>query len=92
MKIPDFDKDFVLFTDASDLAMSAVLNQRVWEHLAPIAYYSCLLCPAERNYSIYEKECLAVLSGCDKFRPYLEHKEFELHCDNLTLCWLLKRV
>jgi hypothetical protein len=22
----------------------------------------------------------------------LEHKEFELHCDNLALCWLLKRV
>ena len=48
--------------------------------------------PAQRNYSTYEKECLAVLSGCEKFRPYLEHKEFELHCDNLALCWLLKRV
>ena len=23
---------------------------------------------------------------------YLEHKEFELQCDNLALCWLLKRV
>ena len=22
----------------------------------------------------------------------MEHKEFELHCDNLALCWLLKRV
>ena len=92
LQIPDFDKDFVLVTDASDLAISAVLNQRVGEHLAPIAYYSSLLSPAQRNYSVYEKECLAVLSGCDKFRPYLEHKEFELHCDNLALCWLLKRV
>ena len=36
LKIPDFDKDFVLVSDASDLAMSAVLNQRVGEHLAPI--------------------------------------------------------
>jgi hypothetical protein len=23
---------------------------------------------------------------------YLEHKEFELHCDNLALCWLLRRT
>jgi hypothetical protein len=22
----------------------------------------------------------------------LKHKEFELHCDNLALCWLLKRI
>ena len=51
-----------------------------------------MLSPAERNYTIYEKECLAVLFGCEKCRPYLEHTEFELHCDNLALCWLLKRV
>ena len=66
--------------------------QQVDGSLAPIAYYSCLLSPAERNYTIHEKECLAVLSGCDKFRSYLEHKKFVLHCDNLALCWLLKRV
>ena len=81
-----------MVTDASDLANAALLNQRVDEHLAPIAYYSCLLSPAQGSYSTYEKQCLAVLSGCDKFRPYLQHKEFELHCDNLALCWLLKRV
>ena len=22
----------------------------------------------------------------------MEHKEFELHCDNLTLCWLFRSV
>ena len=25
-------------------------------------------------------------------RSFLEHKEFELHCDNLAVCWLLRRV
>ena len=92
LQIPDFDKEFVLVTDASNLAISAVLNQRVGGALAPISFYSRLLSPAERNYTIYEKECLAVLFGCEKCRPYLEHSEFELHCDNLALCWLLKRV
>jgi len=92
LQIPDFSGDFVLVTDASDLGISAVLNQQVGVGLAPIAYYSRLHSPAERNYTIYEKECLAVLSGCDKFRSYLEHKEFVLHCDNLALCWLLKKV
>ena len=30
--------------------------------------------------------------GCEKCCVYLEHKEFELRCDNLALCWLLSRA
>ena len=59
--------------------------------LAPIAYYSRLLIPAEINHTTYEKECLAILFGCESYHSYLEHKEFELHCDTLDLCWLLKK-
>jgi hypothetical protein len=89
---PDFDKDLILVTDASDVAVSAVLHQRVHGELAPILFYSRLLSPAEKRYSTYEKESLAVIFGTDKYRVYLEHREFELHCDNLALCWLLKRT
>jgi hypothetical protein len=72
------------------VAVSAVLHQRVHGELAPISFYCRLLSPAEKKYITYEKECLAVIFGCDKCRVYLEHKEFELHCENLALCWLLK--
>jgi hypothetical protein len=82
----------VLVTDASDVAVSAVLNQRVNGVLAPISFHSKLLSPCERRYSTYEKECLAVLFGCEKCGEYFEHKEFELQCDNLALCWLLRNV
>jgi len=67
----DFSKEFVLITDASDLAVSAVLHQWVGGELALISYYSRLLTPAERRYSTYEQEYLAVIFGCDKFRVYL---------------------
>ena len=30
--------------------------------------------------------------GCERARSYLEHKKFELHCDNLALCWLFRNV
>jgi len=40
LQVPDFSKEFVLATDASDVAVSAVLQQRVDGSLAPIAYYS----------------------------------------------------
>jgi hypothetical protein len=91
LQIPDFSKQLVLVTDASNLAISAVL-QRVQGELAPVAYYSRVLTDAEKKYSTYEKECLAVIFGCEKCRTYLEHSVFELHCDNLAVCWLLKKV
>jgi hypothetical protein len=56
LQVPDFEKDFILATDASDIAVSAVLNQRVNGELAPVAYYSRLLSLAEKRYSTYEKE------------------------------------
>jgi len=92
LHVPDFSREFVLTTDASNTAVSAVLQQRMEGGLVPISYHSRILNPAEKKYSTYEKECLAVLFGLEKCRVYLEHKEFELQCDNLALCWLLKRV
>ena len=92
LEVPDFKKEFVLVTDACEIAISVMLNQRVEEDLDPVSYYSRLLSPAERRYSTYEKECLAVLFGCENCRSYLEHKEFEIHRENLAMCWLLKRA
>jgi hypothetical protein len=48
LQVPDFEKDFVLVIDASDTAVSAVFKQKVNGQLAPVAYYSKLLGPAER--------------------------------------------
>ena len=91
LQISDFQKEIFSVTDASDLAISAMLNQRVGEDLVPQSYYSRLLRPVERRYSTYEKERHASLFGCEKCTSYLEHKEFEIQCDNLALCWSLKR-
>jgi hypothetical protein len=76
LQIPDFSREFTLVCDASDVAISAVHHQKQEEELAPVAYSSRLLPPAERRYSIQEKQCLAVVYGCENYRSYLEHKEF----------------
>jgi hypothetical protein len=86
LQIPNFHKEFVLVT-----AVSTVFNHRVNGELAPILFYSRLLSSTERRYSTYE-EHLAILFGYERCRSYLKHKEFELHYDNLALCWLLRRV
>jgi hypothetical protein len=92
LQAANFSKEFVSVCDSSDVAIPAVLNQRQEKGLAPIAFTSHLLNPVERKYSIHEKECLAVVWGCERFRVYLEHKEFILHTDNQALSWLLKHV
>jgi hypothetical protein len=91
LQIPDVSREFTLVSDASDVAISAVLHQKRGEDLAPIAY-SSRFSPTERKYSIHEKECLAVVYGCEKYRSYLEHKEFCLHTDNQALAWLLRHA
>jgi hypothetical protein len=90
LRMADFSKPFVLQTDASGVAVGAVLSQDVDGFRQPIAYASRTLSVQERKASsIYELECLAVLIGMDKFRPDLEHTEFLLETDNQALSWLL---
>jgi hypothetical protein len=86
----DFEKSFVLQTDASNVALSAVLSQEIDGVRQPVAYASRTLMAQERKASsIYELESLAVLFGTDIFRKYLEHREFLLETENQALSWLL---
>lgn len=89
LRTPDFNKEFILQTDGSSIALGAVLLQEVDGVRMPIAYASRTLTEQERKYCAYEIECLGVLFGCDKFRVFLEHQEFLLECDNQALSWLL---
>jgi hypothetical protein len=92
LQIPDFSREFNLICDASDVAISAVLHQNSGENLAPIAYSSRLLMAMERRCSIYERESLAIVFGCEKYRSYLEHKEFSLFTDNQAFAWLMRHA
>jgi hypothetical protein len=69
--------------------VGAVLYQEEDGIRQPIAYASRALSMQERNYCTYELECLAVLFGVGKFRPYLEHAELPLETENQALSWLL---
>ncbi|QRV77130.1 Retrotransposable element Tf2 protein [Ceratobasidium sp. AG-Ba] len=69
----DLDKPFFLETDASGVAMGAVLNQRQEDgRLHPIAFMSESFSPAERNYDTHDKELLAIIRAFENWRIYLE--------------------
>jgi hypothetical protein len=90
LKMADFSQQFVVQTDASGVALGAVLSQEVDGVRLPIAYASRTLSAQERKAaSTYELECLAVLYAMDKFRKYVEHQAFILETDNQALSWLL---
>ena len=85
---PQFDKDFILFTDASDRAIGCVLSQKVDGQEVVVAYGSRTLNKAERNYSTVEKECLAVVHFTQEYRHYLLGRRFQIVSDHRPLMWL----
>lgn len=85
---PDFSRPFVIQTDASDIGIGAVLVQEYEEGEKVISYMSQKLTSTQRKYNVAERECLAVLTALDKFRPYIEGVHFTVITDNSSLLWL----
>ena len=67
MRLPDFEADFILETDASNVGIVAVLMQS--GH--PISYFSKKLGPRLRASSIYINELTAIVEAVHKWRQYL---------------------
>jgi transposase InsO family protein len=90
LQFPDFEKDFLLTTDASNCAVAGVLSQGPIGKDLPISYASRVLNAAEKNYSTIEKELLAITYCVSHFRPYLYGRRFTLVTDHQPLVWLHK--
>lgn len=67
LRFPDFSRPFELTTDASSVAIGAVLSQD--KH--PITFVSRTLSATEQNYATNEREMLAIVWALQSLRNYL---------------------
>jgi hypothetical protein len=82
LQLYDPNKETELHTDASAVAIAAILLQRQENgQLAPIAYFSQANNSAETRYHSYELEMLAVVKSIERFHIYLYGIKFKIVTD-----------
>ena len=88
---PDFDKPFLLETDASKEGLGVVLSQKQSDgHYHPVAFRSRSLTPSEKNYHSSKLEFLTLRwSITEHFKEYLAYLPFVVRTDNNPLTYVL---
>ena len=87
--LPNKTDQFVLDTDASDVAVGAVVSQLQNGEEKAIAYASLGLSPEQKRYCTTRKELLAVVKFTRQFRHYLLGRPFIIRTDHSSLTWLM---
>lgn len=88
LKLPDFDKNFVIEADVSGLAIGAVLIHE--GH--PICFYSNKLGSKMQMAATYIKELYAIVEVISKWRQYLFGQTFVVRTDQKSIKELLQQT
>ena len=89
---PHQNAQISLTTDASDLAVGAVLQQFVNGSWVPLAFFSQKLRTPERKYSAFDRELLALYLGIRHFRYFLEGRQFTAFTDHKPLTFSMSKT
>ena len=87
MVTPDWNNEFEIMCDA----MGAVLGQKTNKMFRAIYYASKTFNEAQENYSTIEKEMLAMVFACEKFRPYILGSHVIIHTDHAAIKYLMAK-
>ena len=91
LAFPDSAKPYVLYTDASKRAMSAVLMQVDSEgQLKPISYWSKSFKGSQKSWSALVKEARAVYEAVQHYAVFLTGVHVVLRCDHKPLARFLE--
>ncbi|KFD64528.1 hypothetical protein M514_23375 [Trichuris suis] len=78
---------FELETDASEIAIAAILNQLG----KPVAFFSRTLLPHEKRYPAIEKEAQAIIEAVRHWQHYLIGRHFTIKTDQRCVSFMFDR-
>ena len=81
MAYPNFNKPFIIHTDASHTQLGAVISQ----DNKPFAFYSRKLNPAQTRYTVTERELLSIVETLKEFRNILLGQQIKIYTDHKNL-------
>ncbi len=87
LRLPQDNRQFQVKVDACGYAVGGVLSQEQKGKWHPITFLSHTMSLAEKNYEIYDKELLAIITALQVWQHYLlDTKErFEIWTDHENL-------
>jgi hypothetical protein len=88
---PNWAPPFHISTDASYTTIGGVLGQKEDQYSYAIYFVRKNFSPAELNYTVTEKEFLAVVHSINKFHHYITCYKVFLHKDHFSIRFLLNK-
>jgi hypothetical protein len=90
LALPDITKPFVVYTDASEIAIGAVLLQQGEDQaLRPVCYLSRKHPDVVTRYAVWEQELFALVTALREWRCYLEGTTSTVYTDHKSLTTLM---
>ncbi|VDL64552.1 unnamed protein product, partial [Hymenolepis diminuta] len=84
----DPEANLTLSTDASQVAVGAILEQRTGDIVRPLAFFSAKLTSTQTRYSTFGRELLAIYKAVKHFRYLLEGRQFTIFTDHKPLTYV----
>lgn len=85
---PETDAQLAIYSDASDTSIGAVLQQKAGDTWKPLAFFSRRLTTAQKKYSPYDRELLAIYDAIRYFRHMVEARHFTVFTDHKPLTYV----
>jgi hypothetical protein len=88
--LPDITKPFVVYTDASEIAIGTVLLQQGEDQaLRPVCYLSREHPDVVTRYAVWEQELFALVAALKEWRCYMEGTTSTVYTDHKSLTTLM---